>query len=87
MKWRVRSWQGSLQHNPVQNRIEIHCRRQRAEAAGIRLLAYYHMVPVPVNALAANMFLRGLPDDVILVDDLQAFDLPTGSTDIIVHEP
>ena len=59
----------------------------RAAEAGIRQLAFYHMVPVPGNALAEKMFLRGIPDDVILVRDLQVFDLPAGSTDIHITEP
>ena len=59
----------------------------RAAAAGIRQLALYHMVPVPGNALAEKMFLRGLPADVILVRDLQTFDLPAGSNEIRVSNP
>lgn len=59
----------------------------RAQAAGIRQLVFYHMVPVPANQLAANMFLRDLPDTVILAKDLHRFDLPPNSTDIVIHEP
>jgi ribonuclease Z len=59
----------------------------RAADAGVRLLALYHMVPAPANALAEKMFRRGLPDSVILTRDLHTFDLPTDSTDILVHEP
>jgi len=58
-----------------------------AKAAGIRQLVFYHMVPVPVNDLTAKMFMRNLPDDIILAQDLHTFVLPAGSTDIIVHEP
>lgn len=58
-----------------------------AEAAGIRQLVYYHLVPVPPNAIAENIFRRGLPDNVILAEDLHTFDLPPRSTDIIIHEP
>jgi len=60
---------------------------ERAAAAGIRQLALYHMVPVPPNALAEKMFLRGLPEDVIVTQDLHTFDLPPDSSDIIIHEP
>ena len=60
---------------------------ERAAAAGIRQLAFYHMVPVPANRLAEKMFVRGLPADVILVKDLHRFDLPPGSTEIQVHRP
>lgn len=59
----------------------------QSSAAGIKQLVFYHMVPVPMNALAANMFLRDLPDSIILADDLHTFDLPPNSTDIIIHEP
>ncbi|MFK7913855.1 MAG: MBL fold metallo-hydrolase [Pseudomonadales bacterium] len=58
-----------------------------AAAAGIRQLVFYHMVPVPTNALAAKMFLRDLPEDIILAEDLHTFDLPPESSDIIVHAP
>jgi hypothetical protein len=33
------------------------------------------------------MFLRGLPDDVILTRDLHTFDLPAGSSEIRIREP
>jgi ribonuclease Z len=59
----------------------------RAEAAGIRQLAYYHLVPVPANALAERMFARGLSDDTLLVRDLHTFDLPPDSTEILISEP
>jgi ribonuclease Z len=59
----------------------------RAEAAGIRQLAFYHLVPVPPNALAEKMFARGLSADTILVKDLHTFDLPTGSTEILISAP
>lgn len=59
----------------------------RSSAAGVRQLVFYHMVPVPMNALAADMFLRDLPDSIILAEDLHTFDLPPNSTDIIIHEP
>ncbi len=60
---------------------------ERARAAGVRQLAYYHLVPVPPNALAEKLFARGLSPDTVLVRDLHTFDLPTGSTDILVHAP
>jgi ribonuclease Z len=58
----------------------------RAAEAGIKRLALYHLVPVP-NALTERMFLRGLPDDVILTRDLHTFDLPVGSSEIRIQEP
>jgi ribonuclease Z len=59
----------------------------RAAAAGIKRLALYHLVPVPPNALVEKMFLRGLPDDVILTRDLHTFDLPADSDEIRIREP
>ena len=59
----------------------------RAAQAGIRQLAYYHLVPVPGNALAERMFARGLGPDTLLVRDLHTFDLPPNSTDIHIREP
>jgi ribonuclease Z len=58
----------------------------RAAEAGIQRLALYHPVPAP-NPLAERMFLRGLPDDVILTRDLHTFDLPVGSSEIRIREP
>lgn len=60
---------------------------ERAVAAGIRQLAYYHLVPVPGNALAEKMFARGLSPDTILVRDLHTFELPAESTRILIREP
>ena len=59
----------------------------RARDAGVRQLVFYHMVPVPANALAAKMFMRGLPDTVIVANDLHTFDLPPDSSEIIIGEP
>lgn len=59
----------------------------RAAEAGIRQVAYYHLVPVPGNALAERMFARGLGPDTLLVRDLHTFDLPPNSTDIHIREP
>lgn len=59
----------------------------RAAAAGIRQLAYYHLVPVPANPLAEKIFARGLSEDTILVRDLHTFDLPADTTEILIREP
>ena len=60
---------------------------ERAKQAGVRQLALYHLVPAPPIALAERMFARGLSSDVILVKDLQYFDLPPDSDEIHIHEP
>ena len=58
-----------------------------ARAAGIKQLAYYHLVPVPRNALAERIWARGLSADTLLVKDLHTFDLPPNSEEIIIREP
>lgn len=71
--------------------IEYHADSQSLEAladkAGIRQLAYYHLVPSPPNRLAEKIFARGLAPDTILVQDLQTFDLPADSTELIISAP
>ena len=58
----------------------------RAAEAGIKRLALYHLVPAP-NPLTERIFVRGLPDDVILTRDLHTFDLPPNSDEIRITEP
>jgi ribonuclease Z len=57
-----------------------------ARDADIGLLALYHLVPAPRNALMARIFARGLPDEVILTEDGTAFLLPPDS-ERIEHLP
>ena len=59
----------------------------RAAEAGVRQLAYYHLVPVPANGLTEKMFARGLMSSTLLVRDLHTFDLPANSTEIHIREP
>ena len=58
-----------------------------AESAGVRLLALYHLLPVPTNYLTRQMFRRDLPDDVVITSDGMVFELPAGSAAIHVREP
>lgn len=60
---------------------------ERAEAAGVKQLVFYHMVPVPMTGLTEAVFMRGLPDQIIAAKDLHTFDLPPDSEQIIIHEP
>ena len=53
----------------------------------MKQLVLYHLVPVPTNGLAERLFRRGLPEEVILAQDLQRFDLPPGTQDILIHAP
>jgi len=57
-----------------------------SQAAGVKQLVLYHLVPVPVNTLVENMFKQDLNDDTILAKDLMVFDLPPGSSDIVIGE-
>ena len=57
------------------------------EAAKVGQLVLYHLVPVPANGLAERLFRRGLPEAVILAQDLQRFDLPPSKKDILIHAP
>jgi hypothetical protein len=50
-------------------------------------IALLFNAPAPPNALIERMFLRGLPDDVILTRDLHTFDLPADSDEIRITEP
>ena len=58
-----------------------------AEAAGVRQLALYHLVPAPPPGIGERIFRRGLSDDTILVRDLHTFDLPPDSTEIRIEAP
>jgi ribonuclease Z len=58
-----------------------------AHDSDVDMVAFYHLVPVPPNALLANVFLRGAPDNVLLTEDLMWFELPVASDDIIVNHP
>ena len=55
-----------------------------AERAGVRQLAFYHLVPAPMNAFFEDVFLRGVPDDVVLTVEGMRFELPVGSQDVAV---
>ena len=56
-----------------------------ANAAGVRQLVLYHLVPTPVNDLTEDMFMRGLSGNTILAHDLQTFNLPPNSEQIIIR--
>lgn len=60
---------------------------EKAKAAGVKQLAYYHLVPAPANSIAEAIFRRGMSDDTILVKDLHQFDLPIDSDEILITEP
>lgn len=57
------------------------------EKSKVDMVAFYHLVPVPPNAVLADVFLRGAPDNFLLAKDLMWFELPIGSDDIVVNHP
>jgi ribonuclease Z len=58
-----------------------------ASAAGVGQLAFYHLVPPPRNEQLEAAFMTGVPNDVLLTEDLMWFELPTGSDELIVIRP
>lgn len=58
-----------------------------AERSGVRMLAVYHYVPPPRNAVMEMIYRSELPDGTILTRDGMVFELPAESTEIRVVEP
>ena len=56
-----------------------------AQRADVRKLALYHLVPAPRNTLMKKIFMRGMPHGTVLTEDGMLFDLPAGSTDMVVR--
>ncbi len=77
----------TIMHDIIHYHADTTSLPELAAKAGIKQLALYHMVPVPANSVAEKMFVRGLPEDVILVKDLHRFELPANATEIHIHEP
>ena len=57
------------------------------EQSNVAMVAYYHLVPVPPNAILKTIFMRGAPDNFVLTEDLMWFELPAHSDEIVVHRP
>jgi ribonuclease Z len=51
------------------------------------MVAFYHLVPVPLNVVLEDVFKRGMPDNFLLAEDLMSFELPIGSDEIVVNRP
>ncbi|MDB9918177.1 MBL fold metallo-hydrolase [Pseudomonadales bacterium] len=58
-----------------------------AEQSNVGMVAFYHLVPVPLNVVLEDVFKRGLPDNFLLAEDLMSFELPIGSDEIVVNRP
>lgn len=56
-----------------------------AERAGVRQLAFYHLVPTPSNALMTRIFMRDMPESALLTTDGMTFELPVGSEAIRIE--
>ncbi|MDG0992485.1 MAG: MBL fold metallo-hydrolase, partial [Luminiphilus sp.] len=57
------------------------------EQSNVAMVAYYHLVPVPPNAILKTIFMRGAPDNFVLTEDRMWFELPVDSDEIVVHRP
>lgn len=57
-----------------------------ANAAGVRLLVYYHLLPAPDGVLPRRLFAQGVnqvrPDDWTIADDGSLYTLPLGSQEV-----
>jgi ribonuclease Z len=68
-------------HASAQSLVEL------GEKSDVAMVAFYHLVPVPSNALLADIFLRGAPDNFLLAEDLMWFEFPIDSNEIIINHP
>ena len=59
----------------------------RGEKLDVDMVAFYHLAPVPPNALLKNVFMRSAPDNLVLTEDLMWFELPFDSDEITVNRP
>ena len=57
------------------------------EKSNVDMVAFYHLVPVPPNAVLEDIFTRGAPKNFLLTEDLMWFELPIDSDDIVVNRP
>ena len=55
-----------------------------ADEAEIGLLALYHLVPAPRNAMAVAAFNRSIPEGALITEDAMVISLPSGSEDILI---
>jgi len=57
-----------------------------ANAAGVKLLVFYHLIPPPDNVMARRIFARGVDQarrgDWNIAEDGSLYTLPVGSTDV-----
>ena len=59
---------------------------QLNEDIDIGMVGYYHLVPNPGNLIVQKMFERNLPQNFVIANDLDWFDLPANSKEIHLNE-
>lgn len=57
------------------------------EQSNVQMVAFYHLVPVPLNTVLEDVFKRGVPRNFLLAEDLMSFDLPIDNDEIAVNRP
>ena len=57
------------------------------EKSNVDMVAFYHLVPVPLNSVLEDIFTRGVPDNFLLAEDLMSFELPIDNDEIVVNRP
>lgn len=63
-------------HASVQSLIELN------DKVDIGMVGYYHLVPVPATIVQRKFFERNLPDNYVVTDDGDWFELPSNSDEI-----
>jgi ribonuclease Z len=77
----------TVMHDVIDYHADSLAIEARATQAGVQQLVLYHLVPVPPNALAEDMFRRGLGPDTLLAEDLMTIDLPPDSREVLITSP
>ncbi len=57
------------------------------EQTNVDMVAFYHLMPVPLNVDLEDVFKRRVPDNFLLAEDSMSLELPIGSDEIIVNRP
>ncbi len=68
-------------HASTESLIEL------GKQSNVDMVAFYHLVPTPLNSILAEIFMHGAPDNFLLAEDLMWFELPLNSDEIVVNRP
>ena len=63
-------------HASVQSIVELN------DDIDIGMVGYYHLVPIPVTIVQQKFFERNLPENYVVTDDGDWFELPSNSEEI-----